>query len=74
MALITCGVNKISQATQASVRGTAMWSSCPGASGPVLKARGVDHLCRAYWTHVPGPAGSTSCPGRLGPGSEVLHG
>ena len=64
------GINELSQATRACVRGPAGSTSSPGRITLGSKGQGVDPWPWATRTRALWPAGSTSCPGRLAPGSK----
>ena len=67
-------VDQLSQTIRDQVRGPAGLTRCPGHSGRVPIAHGVDQQSRENWACASGHTVSTSCPGRLVPGSECLHG
>ena len=64
------GVEQLSWATCARVRGRRSQPAVLGDSGTGLRALGVHHLSRATPAGAREPAVSTNSPGRLGPGSE----
>ena len=67
---MACGIDQMSRATRACVRGPTVSTINPGLSCPCPRASWVDQLSCATRGRVWGPAGSTSFPRRLRSGSE----
>eukprot|EP00108_Taenia_solium_P009488 TsM_000556900 transcript=TsM_000556900 gene=TsM_000556900 len=65
------GIEQLSRATRAFVRGPLGSTSGPGNTGLCPRARRVDHLFRATQAGAQGPTMSTNSPGHLGFWSKV---